>query len=90
MNDQNFKYLSPSKFDLHYKLLKFLKIHEIFCKNPRIIFVLFHDVHEENMFTTNLEDGREEPSMASNLKTAYIRTLKLLHFFNFIVVNKFC
>ena len=49
MNDQNFKYLSPSKFDLHY----------IFCENPRIIFVLFYDVHKENMFTINLEDGRD-------------------------------
>ena len=31
----------------------------------RIIFVLFYDVHTENMFTTNLEDGREAPSKAS-------------------------
>ena len=38
------------------KFLKILKIREIFCKNPRIIFVLFYDVHKENMFTTNLED----------------------------------
>ena len=34
------------------------KNHEIFCENPRIIFVLFYDVHKENMFTINLEDGR--------------------------------
>ena len=46
------------------KLLKILKIHEIFCENPRIIFVLFYDVHKENMFTTNLEDGREALSKA--------------------------
>ena len=38
------------------KFLKILKIHEIFCENPRIIFVLFYDVHKENMFTTNLKD----------------------------------
>ena len=44
------------------KFLKILKIHEIFCENPRIIFVLFYDVHKENMFTINLEDGREAPS----------------------------
>jgi len=36
-----------------------------FCENPRIIFVLFYDVHKENMFTINLEDGREAPSKAS-------------------------
>ena len=54
MNDQNFKYLSSSKFDLNF-----------FCENPRIIFVLFYDVHKENMFTINLEDGREAPSKAS-------------------------
>ena len=30
------------------KFLKILKIHEIFCENPRIIFVLFYDVHKEN------------------------------------------
>ncbi len=34
---------------------------------PRIIFVLFYDVHKENMFTINLEDGREAPSQASNV-----------------------
>ena len=28
------------------KFLKILKIHEIFCENPRIIFVLFYDVHK--------------------------------------------
>ena len=39
------------------KFFKILKIHEIFCENPRIIFVLFYDVHKENMFTINLEDG---------------------------------
>ncbi len=26
------------------KFLKILKIHEIFCENPRIIFVLFYDI----------------------------------------------
>ena len=47
------------------KFFKILKTHEIFCENPRIIFVLFYDVHKENMFTINLEDGREAPSKAS-------------------------
>ena len=47
------------------KFLKILKIHEIFFENPRIIFVLFYDVHKDNMFTINLEDGREAPSKAS-------------------------
>ena len=47
------------------KFLKILKIHEIFCENPRIIFVLFYDVHKENMSTINLEDGREAPYKAS-------------------------
>ena len=37
----------------------------MFCENPRIIFVMFYDVHKENMFTINLEDGREAPSKAS-------------------------
>ena len=30
-------------------------------------FILFYDVHKENMFRTNLEDGREAPSKASYL-----------------------
>ena len=47
------------------KFLKILKIHNIFCENPRIIFVLFYDVRIENMFTINLEDGREAPYKAS-------------------------
>jgi len=29
---------------------------------------LFYDVHKENMFTINLEDGREAPSKASIYK----------------------
>ena len=49
------------------KFFKILKIHEIFCENPRIIFVLFYDVHKENKFTINLEDGREAPYKASTL-----------------------
>ena len=47
------------------KFLKILKIHEFFCENPRIIFVLFYNVHKENMLTINLEDGREAPYKAS-------------------------
>ena len=54
--DQNF---------ISIKFFEILKIHEIFCENPRIIFVLFYDVHTENMFTINLEDGREAPYKAS-------------------------
>ena len=46
------------------KFLKILKIYEIFSENPRIIFVLLYDVHKENMFTINLEDGREAPYKA--------------------------
>ena len=49
------------------KFFKILKIHEIFCENPRIIFVLFYDVHKENMFTVNLEGGREAPYKPSYL-----------------------
>ena len=50
------------------KFLKILKIREIICENPRIIFILFYDVHKENMLTVNLEDGREAPSRASLIK----------------------
>jgi len=39
----------------------------MFCENPRIIFVLFYDVHKENMFTINLEDGREAPYKTSTV-----------------------
>ena len=47
------------------KFVKIFKIYEIFCENPRIIFVLFYDVHKENKFTINLGDGREASSKAS-------------------------
>ena len=57
--------------------MKILKIHEIFCENPRIIFVLFYDVHTENMFTINLEDGREAPSKASY----FINTIQSIYKF---------
>ena len=45
---------------------------KIFCENPRIIYVLFYDVHKENMFTINLQDVREAPSKASNTKSGGI------------------
>ena len=57
---------------IYIKFLKILKIHEIFCENPRIIFALFYDVHKENMFTINLEDGREAPSKASLYKEGIV------------------
>ena len=47
------------------RFLNILKIHEIFGENSRIIFVLFYDVHKENMFTINLEDGPDVPTKAS-------------------------
>ena len=52
-------------YSIFITFFKILKIHDIFCENPRIIFVLFYDVHKENMFTINLEDGREAHSKAS-------------------------
>ena len=42
------------------KFFKILKIRELFL-------FLFYDVQKENMFTINLEDGREAPSKASTL-----------------------
>ena len=54
------------------KFLKILKIHEIFCENPRIIFVLFHDVHKENMFTTNLEEARKKGAKRLEFLVFYI------------------
>ena len=56
--------MTPGKV---YEKSKFVFKFFYFCifflnlENPRIIFVLFYDVHKENMFTTNLEDGREAP-----------------------------
>ena len=32
---------------------------------PGKVYKSFYDVHKENMFRTNLEDGREAPSKAS-------------------------
>ena len=63
------------------KFLKILKIRDIFCENPRIIFVLFYDVHKENMFTINLEDGREAPSKASNRKFQKMVVIQFFIFF---------
>ena len=54
------------------KFLKILKIHESFFENLRIIFVLFYDVHKENMFTINLEDGREAPYKASYINLTFL------------------
>ena len=43
------------------KFLNILKIHEIFWWNPKTFFVLFYNVHKENMFTIIIENGREAP-----------------------------
>ena len=43
------------------KFLKILKIHEFFWFKFENIFVLFYDVHKENMSTIKIEDGREVP-----------------------------
>ena len=69
--------------------IKFLKIHEIFCENPRIIFVLFYDVHKESMFTINLEDGREAPSKASkkNLANLVQPFGQPLHIYEYIYIE---
>ena len=42
------------------KILKILKIHEIFVKF-RELFSFALDVHKENMFTIKTEDGHEAP-----------------------------
>ena len=75
------------------KFLKILKIPKICCENPRIIFVLFYDVHKENMFTINLEDGREAPSKASfpncwSYKGINIVSLLIASFFNIKITIK--
>ena len=64
------------------KFLKILKIREIFCENPRIIFVLFYDVHKENMFTLNLEDGREAPSKARKKGAKRLEFLVAINTYN--------
>ena len=72
MNDQSFKYLSPSKL-VFIKFLKILKINDFFCENRRIIFVLFYGKHKENMFTITLEDGCEALSKASLINNMYVQ-----------------
>ena len=50
------------------KFFKILKIREFFCENPRIIFVLFYDVHKENMFTINLEAPSKARKKGAKMK----------------------
>ena len=40
---------------------KFWKSTHFLLKSANFFFVLFYDVHEENMFTIEIEDGREAP-----------------------------
>ena len=44
---------------------KFWKSTTFFVKIRQLFFVLFYDLHKENMFTINLQDGREAPYKAS-------------------------
>jgi len=69
------------------KFFKILKIHEIFCENLRIIFVLFYDVHKENMFTINLEDGREAPSTAS-ITYSTNRNIDMTEFYIYLCIHR--
>ena len=57
---------------------------EIVCENPRIIFILFYDVHKENMFTINLGDGREAPPKA---RKKGAKRLKFLVFKTFLALE---
>ena len=54
-------YINFHQNSIFIKFFKILKIHETFCLNPRTFFVLFYNVHKENMFTIKIEDGREAP-----------------------------
>ena len=47
------------------KFLKILKIHEIFCENPRIILFCFTMYTKRTCPQLIYEDGREAPSKAS-------------------------
>ena len=51
MGDRVFKNLRLNKI----RFLKILKITEIFC------LFLFYNVHKGNVFTIEMEDGREAP-----------------------------
>ena len=60
MNDQNFKIMPPSKFDFHLIFENFENPQNFLIKSANF-FVLFYNVHKENMFTIEKEDGREAP-----------------------------
>ena len=64
-----------------------MKIPEIFCENPQIIFDLFYDVHKENMFTINLGDGREAPSKARKKGAKRLEFLVFLKLFQIKRMN---
>ncbi len=54
-----------------FKFLKILTIHDIFVKIRELFFVLFYDVHKENMFTFKIKDGQEAPWKASTSKLTW-------------------
>ena len=58
IDDQNFKNLTLTKFDFHC----ILQIHDL-KKKIRELFVLFllYNVFKEDIFTIEIEDGREAP-----------------------------
>ena len=63
----------------------------MFCENLLIIFVLFYDVHKENMFTINLEDGRKAPSKARKKGAKRLEFLVIVNLFlysAFFLVNE--
>jgi len=59
------------------KFFKILKIREIFCENPRIIFVLFYDVHKERFMNDN------------NLKKCVLKVFHFIKKFKFLIIREF-
>ena len=49
-------------------------------------FFFFYDVHKENMFTINLEHGREAPSKASYLNNSKMYVISKLK--DVLYINK--
>ena len=53
-----FQKFASFKIQFKWKFSKILKIHDLFLKSANF-FVMFYNVHKENMFTIEVEDGLE-------------------------------
>ena len=60
-------------------IFEILKIHELFFKSAKFLFVLFYNVYKENMFTIEIEDASTLGYLGFRIIHYYMQEQRLLN-----------